>query len=929
MLSIPYFRYKKVLLLKVLGVFFIAAAVAYGYYQKIDRVEFYRRYHKEIQFFNKISNIFYFPFSLKKGKLERYDLILSKKDLDFLNANLPKGYEGNLLTDQYKKTVNGKFIYGGKEYNVKVRYRGDTDNHWRDPQKSWLVTFEDENYFENNWRMHLIIPVDREYLLEELNNYRAKKLGLAVPETKFVNLFVNGKRHGAYWMAEPFSKDLLERNDIPGDVNLYGGVDFSERIVGNFGTFDNPHEWRKYSLDSYSPQDNFRDLEALLDIIKNPSDEYFYNNIQKIVDMDNLLRWLMLQELVTSTHQSGFNMKMYFDATDGKFKFIPWDILIGDPPPAYYDQNHNIEFIGRLLQIPEFLHRRNELLWEYAGNEENLKDDLSFYDRLDEDTRTDFLKDTLKVDSHRAYRKRVELIRKKIQESFEYNKENIKFANATITFRAHNTLPLAQIIVSTKGFSSLNIKSISLKLESCRGDIHLYEDGNTSGVLENTDKKIATLGCRDGEYFGKFNSFVYASREPVDEYLLQPAFASKSYILQSADPAYFYNARDESFSLEIENATTGKSIKNPSVRFSFDNLSLDLEALDRSLQEAAKAYPILRVEGGKLRIPRGNYFIAQDVIIPKNTELVIDSGTTFFFGPGASFESRSPITARGERNLPITFRANGSEPWGSVRVIGVNATSTFAHTRFVGGKDDYFNGVFSSGMLSLYHTPFNIEESIFENSQGDDAVNIKYGYGIVKNNTFRNTKFDALDLDVTSSVVDGNIFENIGNDAVDMSSFSPNIMNNRVFGAKDKCLSVGESSSPVIFNNLLTGCNIGIAVKDSSEALIVNNTIIDNNTGISGYKKKQIYNGSRAKVWNSVLWENAKSTEADDESKIEISNSVVEGGFAGENISTSDPKLDNNFIISPKNPLNSLFNESIFETLGPEFLKKKQLGFSL
>lgn len=897
------------------------------YYQRIDKIEFYKKYHREIQIFNKLGNIFYLPYYFTASKLERYDLIIEKKDLEFLNQNLPEGYAGNILTDKYKKSADAKLVSGGKEYRVKVRYRGDTDVHWRDPKKSWRIKFSDEDYFENTKILQLILPEDRDYLIEELNNYRSRKLGLVVPESKFVNLFVNGKRYGVYWQAEFFGKDMLEKQNVPGDVNLYGGVDFWEWPGGKFGFFENSHLWRKYSQDAFSPGDNYADLEAFLSAVHESSDGEFYAKLEDMVDMESLVRWIVVQDLVTSTHQSGFNMKAYFNPVKGKFVFIPWDVLYDEPPPAFHDYQFNEEFIGRLLQIPEFLHRRNALLWEYVSSEENRKDDLRRYDELDELTRNDLLKDTLKVESHWAYRNKIRRLRRVIEERFSYHKSNLKNADARVTVRLNNNTSGMRVEVGTQGYSSVVVKNIQLKAEKCAGEISAFEDSNKNSQYDSKDKKILSLGCSDGIYRGEINFLVHTKRARVDQYILRPALNNAEFFIVSRDFPLRKIFNDDALSFDIVNAFTQKKVKDMSVRLMDEAFNIDFGALNQSAEEFVRKNPSFRIREGNIFLPRGSYQLSQDIIIPKNTKLVLESGVKLFLHPGVSIDSRSPILAQGTERNPIIFQRAQEEPWGSIRVIDAKEKSIFYRVIISGGKEEYLNGVFSSGMLSVHHSMADITESEFRDARGDDALNIKYGFAAIQNNRFLGNAYDAIDLDVTPSLVEGNTFLRNGNDGIDISSSKPIIKNNVIEKSGDKCISVGERSSPIILNNLLLGCNIGIAAKDSSEPLIVNATAVNNTVGIDAYRKKNIFNGAHAKVYNSILWGNSASVKSDEISSVDIFSSVVQGGYAGENIFSTDPKLRIDFTADSRNPLNKIIDPKIYETLGPDFPSLEYIGY--
>src|SRR3989344_1524058 len=114
------------------GIFFTLGVGAYFFYfRNLSRIEIYARHHSEIQFIKKLSDVLFLPHLFTPERLPRYDLIIDLQDLQFLNSNLPTGYVGALLADQYRQSVPATFITGDQKFTVDVRYRGDTDIHWR------------------------------------------------------------------------------------------------------------------------------------------------------------------------------------------------------------------------------------------------------------------------------------------------------------------------------------------------------------------------------------------------------------------------------------------------------------------------------------------------------------------------------------------------------------------------------------------------------------------------------------------------------------------------------------------------------------------------------------------------------------------------------------------------------------------------------
>lgn len=897
----------------------------FGYYRRIDKVEFYRRHHAAIQFVNKLSNVLYLPKMFFSSKLERYDLIIKEENLEFLNKNLPETYNDKILTEEYQKEADAKFYYQGREYKAKVRYRGDMDAHWRDPQKSWLINFNNKNYFQGANKINLIIPVDRYYLLEELSNYRAKKLGLAVPDSKFVNLFVNGKREGVYWQIESFSKDILEKQNIPGDINLYGSLDFWDASGSQYFDFASIYSWKKYSQDSLSGSiDNYSDLKILLDTVNNPSDEYFYDNIWNIFDKDNFYSWVVQQYLAASTHQSGANLRLYFNTTAGKFYFIPWDVSTGSNPPALTEINYNA-MLTRILKNPVFLHERNTALWKYVGDDKNLEDDLKHYDELDALTKNDFFKDTKKVASTYAYRKDIQKIRNEISEKFLYLRKNLEDANAFVTVAVDNKKAIATLNIGTTGFSALDLSKIEIIGKECGSGISLLKDSNYNGIYDNGDKPFALFICNNAVYTARPELIIYSAKSDFDLGFLRPKFNSSAVFIVSdraSDKEFF---QDKTLIVNFINAVTGKSVDHIDIKYALDNLQFNPIARKLSIREFVKNNPEFSMEGNNLGLRGGSYVIQRDIIIPEGTVLHIDAGTTLYMAANASILSYSAVIAQGTPQAPITIKGISDTPWGTFSVIEAREKSIFSNVSIVGGGQEALNGIFTSGQLSIFRSPALIENSEFLNAHGDDSVNIKYGMAEIRNSRFIKNSFDGLDFDVTDSIADGNVFLENGNDGMDISSGKPIIKNNRIEKSGDKCISIGENSKAIIFNNLLVGCNIGIASKDLSSPIIINTTMVNNNTGFSAHQKKQIFGGGQGEIINSIIWNNSTGIELDLKSTIIISHSDIQGGYGGEGNINQDPQLNKEFIPLKDSDINIILRKDIYSQYS--FPEKSVIGY--
>ncbi|OGF31115.1 hypothetical protein A2533_02595 [Candidatus Falkowbacteria bacterium RIFOXYD2_FULL_35_9] len=292
------------------------------------------------------------------------------------------------------------------------------------------------------------------------------------------------------------------------------------------------------------------------------------------------------------------------------------------------------------------------------------------------------------------------------------------------------------------------------------------------------------------------------------------------------------------------------------------SLYQDLSAISTSEENFSKKYPIFSQDqsnNSTFILHSDTYNIKENIIIPSGISLIIEPGTTLKFNSGISLISYGHLTAIGTAEKPIKFTNMLLRTWGVVGVIGQSAEANFENCIFEKGSDEHINGIYFSGMLSVYHTNAILKNSEIKYSKiSDDAVNFKYGIFTVENNYFYKNQADALDFDFAQqgSIIKNNYFYGNGNDGLDLSGSSVEITNNHIAKSGDKCISIGEQSMVEIKNNLLEKCNFGLSVKDSSQAIVIKNDIINNNVGVSAYNKKELFGGSKITLYNSNLVKN-------------------------------------------------------------------------
>lgn len=821
--------------------------------------------------------------------IPQYKLEIDANDWKKLNDNLPDASSDGvisgqvLLTDEFKKTVPAKFIYQGKEYKVKVRYRGGNANHWTRIKKSWQIKFDKNNLFNGIKTIKLIIPDDRSYFAEYLNNYRAEKLGLFFPQAEYVLLKINGKNYGVYYQIEDWSKEFLEKNKLPSDANIYATDEANYHYDNGMSVFDDIKYWKKHTNDKIFNFSNYAELNFLINSLEQDN---FGEIAPNIIDLDNFYRWQIVSFLAGSNHQGdGGNIRMYFNNSKGKFEFIPWDVVIKSYPADAITS----KLANKILQTPKYLIERNRLLWQYINDKENLRDDLEFYDDIYNKIKPAIYADWKKHDSNLIFDRKVEESCELYKSIFNNIKDLFKQDNSEIIVHYNAEQKVIAVDFNIDNFSGLELQSIVMPASGA-GPAALYYDIDRNRALTNNDKLLKIFNIADNKIvFNGINYFLYDISQFIEGKSVK--FTNHTLFIKLDNAAAELNKIE----FDLVNAVSNKKVKIKNITFIDDTAFSYFSKINLTPRLFVDKNKIFSLTDQEIILRRGNYYINQNIIVPKNTKLKIEAGTVLRFAPNISLISYSPIVAQGTAMQPIIFQAADiKQAWGAIGILNCgDKKSSFENVRVSNGNGAYINGIFFSGMLSSYHSDIELKNSIIEKSNSDDGLNVKYAQANIFSNQFIGNSADAIDIDYSNGIIENNYFKGNGNDSIDLSGSKVLIKNNNIIQSGDKCISIGEKSDElVIFNNILNGCKVGIETKDASVPVIINNIIINNEIGLNAYRKKEIFQtGGFPKVYNSIIWGNKQQIKDDEFSKTEIYYSDIENGFDGEGNFNQQPGI--------------------------------------
>lgn len=251
-----------------------------------------------------------------------------------VDISLSEAARDSLLNDPYEWAEADVVIDGIPVETVGIRIRGKIGSYRTLNQKPKFKLdfgeFVDGQTFYG--LEHLALNnsvVDCSYLKEHLAFAAFRAAGVAAPRTAPAWVTIDGEDYGLYVLLEYPSRPFLERHYEDPTGNLYDG----KYVVTGPGSY--------FMVDFNEGVDHYFELEEGTDVDGDDITEIsralrdhggtadYYAELGELVDWDQFFREQLVEQLVGQNDGYGLNRnnyRVYFDPSDGKADFIPWDM---------------------------------------------------------------------------------------------------------------------------------------------------------------------------------------------------------------------------------------------------------------------------------------------------------------------------------------------------------------------------------------------------------------------------------------------------------------------------------------------------------------------------------------------------------------------------------------------------------------------------
>ena len=781
------------------------------------------------------------PENIKTTRLPIYELRIKPFALRQLENGFPNRQDENFphtfIRDIKHDYVDGVFWHEDEKRNIRIRYRGDSFFHWGKYKKSWRLKFPGDALFHGQRRSNLITPKFISQMENYLSYKYAHKLGILAPDAGYVHGRLNGAYLGLMLFVEQVDKHFLINHRLP-EGKVYFGDD------GQTFWFE-ADQWKApagiFRAQAESPD---KEIQELVRLIRTVPIEPFLRQVGELVDIDAVAKWHAHMNLIGSTHQDAtHNIKLIFDPSKGKFVPVVWDAngyWLSKTPSILFAAN---PLLAKLMFDPRYTLKKNRLLWRYLTDDFPTSEKLKMLDDtkklIADDVRSDQLKEINRKGklyrfTFEEWKQGVKDLRKHIQQTDYFLRGELTKNEISGFWERGVGNVSAAIHVRIESLSGVELSQLTLKgadLERVR----LYADTNLNRKLDASDIPIEfeLLHSEAGTRTLSVKQPIYA------------AFQTNGFREGNHQLVPRFEQKPSDYTLIIIQPNHRSKIQ--SVQVAFNNLVNDSYLGSYNLTLKKTTGPPVRIA----KVPdmhktsneilwKGFVSIKKPTLISQKQTLVIAPGTTITLAPKASLLVEGRLIARGTKEQPIMFRGSGKTPWGVLAMFNSSSDSPhiLSHCHIEGGSEATYKWLHFSGMLSAYHAPIELDHVTVTNSQGEDAVNVKYSNFHAKHLHVSNGYSDGMDADFSQGIIENSTFTENKNDGIDFSYSDVFIRDTKVVGSGNKGISVGERSRISVSNVYFEKNETGIAVKDESTARVISSTFRNNKESFSLYRKK-------------------------------------------------------------------------------------------
>jgi len=765
-----------------------------------------------------------------------------------------------------------RFHAEGAIYDVDLQRFSPAVSHAAPSGTVWRIRFHGDDRYRGMRELELA-PADFERHSSELVlRDRAAASGLLAPPGGFATLRLNGSDPLPVFWSEGNSTAMLDRLGYPrGEILSPEGVAAAipAGLAGNGGGVA--------SFAQYAPtierEQRFgiaeEKLDRMLALTLSASDAEFRAQIPELLDVEKYLTWNSLLWIFDDPERStAVESSWYFDPVTGLFEPVIRDAVSIPATPivrSHLTATHAARLASRILDVPAFRARRNEILWELVGREGS---DLvasadtelgTLLGRLAKLPGSLWHPGALRDSAEFRRRSRESLSRKIAALNTALAASEVE---TTPVLSIEDGTPTLTLTVEPVGLATIELDEVRFELGETTvrngraAEVQITAPDGASGNRERVDPIVVGSSVALRPVTVAIESVKNSVNPPS-----RPYWTVKMRLPFFSEDTWSHPKSMQSIDVVYRNTITGESLP-PARLLTAEALAKqpggDFHAMFRSAADLAAESEIpFSVRDDEIVIPAGDHLLTSTLVVPRTHALRLEPGTTLRLGPDVSIISFRAIIAEGTPSHPIrVLAADAERPWGSLAVTRSPESSRFAFVTVSGGSRASFQGIEFDGQLSFNASDVVLEDSEVYRSHDADGLSVKRAHFEIRRTQFVGNESDGIDAEWSNGSVAESLFVDNGDDGIDLADSEVRIDDCAFHWMGDKSITAGERSRVTVAATHLSDSEIAIASKEDSHVDVRDSEFRRNRLGFSLYRSKPVFGGGSGSVTGGVFARN-------------------------------------------------------------------------
>ena len=677
-----------------------------------------------------------------------------------------------------------KLTFNGKTHNVKIALTGMVSRtHVGNPNKwSFEVKVKGDDTIEGMKRFAMLVPTARGYLTDWLSFRLLEELGLIDMRVNFVEVSINGKSGGVFYMEERFDKYMIESNAM------------REGIIFKLEKEIQPYRESKLMAGSGTRAQLLLMRRMWQDVMAGdlPADHFF--------DMEKMAKLFVVTDLMNNKHPlNKANIRYYFNPVTG----------LAEPIAREFEDLSKRE-PGSMRMFLEEPMPNTRHYW------------------LEQESILGLIYDNEVFKRHYIREASVVAKREFLDEFFKKNEKELK----TILHKVYRTLPFYKFPKEELYANQRHIWSV-MNPEKKELLAHFYhkEEGRVSIQLENLQGlpvEVAYLSSGDAQFYPE-KPVVIDSRAREGR--------NKLHLCYFNIPESFSWAEGGTPELQVHYNFLGLEPAKKTIPVLPAADSYALSPADKLMDKAANytSFPFIReLEGGQvLSIPAGNWALSNPLVIPKGKHLRLEAGARIDLLEKARIISYSPVFALGREEVPVVIRSSDGSGEG-LAVIGAAERSSLSYTHFEQLSSPEESGRLWGGAVTFYESPVTIYGCTFAgNRRGNSYLNIVRADLSIEHSRFTDVQANAFAGYYCTGSAGNVTFLNVEKDGIALTSAKMDLSNIFMGRIGNKGISAGEDTELSARWVDIRGAGVALAGEGRSKVALSDAQLLQSRVGIS------------------------------------------------------------------------------------------------